>query len=1111
MSSQFFQQSTLSSIPPANQRMSCESNRFTPATAGFRSILLAACCLLLSLALAVRASAQAQEPMVYAVGLVSESSGQPWAYLHWRSTALDLFSPRVWSVWRKDGLPADPGEYVLDAVIQQQRHPAALTALFERSQQVLGEDLARTRESLSNLFEDILPDAMLTNGQLASAILQGVEGVPELINTLQIAMRTFPSMAMAMGTAHATPIRSSGPVTFEIRERESPHSADSAVVGRVTVNAAAPLVLPAPGPVALVPLDPDRQATSDLSVSLRWASPAQLRRLSLAQHGFAVWRVPRALAESFDWHMSPPEIAMLELLANEPNSGVGRVNRQPILVNQALSEAELTDLTTNAAPSPSFITDHESRFPGYPFTHYVPKNGDSFYYFVTAMDLLGREGNPSAGILGTFCSRMPPRVPRLVSVKNRFNDDGSISQHHLEITWEANPPEEDKNTSAYAVYRWTSTGQMVDLGRNPSNNLIAIVPHPASGATVSYIDNGLGSPSAPTDYTKTFWYTVRAIDNVDEAGECAIAPFDGNISGNSPPLFGVLRDRISPGPVTGEIGIQCATPVVEITRLPDQSLGPEGNFSPDNAYIDIVFERPNIDANLHSVVLRWEVLGSSVNAELGPFPFPSGALSFTQRIVIPRSLSSFGQIRIEAEAFSTGGTSHLSAPYVMNFPAASKDEPPVYYAAVSVMVLMVYETGFVDITGSRSPCRAHVPSPPSADPASASDPIKLIFKLPTGTRQYKIFYQIDNGPLTLLRERSGTFPANTDIEELWESLPVFARRACFFVQAYDRHGNSGPMSPIGCTGIALKFGVPAPMLKPVEPAGEAGSAQAVIRWASPRPGIEQFELLIHNFMIPALPRPDGWILDGMEMLDANGEPKVFRRYVSPLVSNGFGQAGLFEVIFSVPDTIQLLVYVRARGIGGATSPLSNLEYFTWTAPEAYVGPNVPWPARGAPEVRAATQFNSGIAAVMGPNGGRMIRIGMAGDQTEYDREKNILTVIGEAENRLYAKAGNPNRRLFPLVLYRMQVSDGDRPIVSPDIVQVSPMMEKIAVIGNPVFNQIRDPFIYVSPPGDITVTPSFLYLRDTQPAVGRGIYRYFLVLFDPQTGEIDEILVTNDI
>jgi hypothetical protein len=37
-----------------------------------------------------------------------------------------------------------------------------------------------------------------------------------------------------------------------------------------------------------------------------------------------------------------------------------------------------------------------------------------------------------------------------------------------------------------------------------------------------------------------------------------------------------------------------------------------------------------------------------------------------------------------------------------------------------------------------------------------------------------------------------------------------------------------------------------------------------------------------------------------------------------------------------------------------------------------------------------------------------------------------------------------------------------------------------------------------------------MYVVDTQPAVSRANYRYLLVLLHPVTGEIEEILVTND-
>jgi hypothetical protein len=670
-----------------------------PSATIFRGLLCAALLALFGLPAATRA--QSAEPMVYTVGLVTETNGQHWAYLHWRSTALDLFEPRVWSVWRKNGLPGAPGDYELAAVVRVQTSAAAIGALMDRARLALGEDPDAVRTALSELFEELVPQAGLADAELASAVIQGVATQPQFLGALQLAARTFPSLAMALGTAHAVPIPASGPVTFEIRHRPTPDAPDEAVLGRVTVDASAPLILPAPGTVQVAPPDPNRPATADLAIPLRWDTPPELRRLTLAQHGFNVWRVARDFAESNNWQNLPPTSVVLRGLAHA-GGAVSRLNLAPILTGQTLdaTQALTSDHTV------VFISDHASRFPGYPNAASVPRNGDQYYYFVAARDLLGRDGEVSPGVLGTFCSRLPPRVPNVLRVENDYVFD-STNQHHLRLLWAANPPEDDKTTTGYAIYRWESTAQMNALGGNPTANLVTIVPHTPGTNVLSYLDNGPGSPAAPADYAKTFWYTVRAIDNSGAATPCAIAPFGGNLSGHSPPVPGVLRDRYGPGAPEGGLVIQCATPAVLVGR------GPSGHIlaepvSPTFINVDIITTRLNLDPNLAWVELDWGI--GAARVPLGRFEFEPGAVQFTNRLTFVAALEGV-QMWVQARAGTLAETVAESDQYFFNLPAPG----PQTETVVSVLAAVSYPTGLVDLASGRRPCESHSPVPPEAE------------------------------------------------------------------------------------------------------------------------------------------------------------------------------------------------------------------------------------------------------------------------------------------------------------------------------------------------------------------------------------------------------------
>src|SRR5690606_32805502 len=114
-----------------------------------------------------------------------------------------------------------------------------------------------------------------------------------------------PALNMALGQAVALPIPPAGDMTFEIREHDSARNADLGVVGRVTVNHAAPVLLPPPTAVAAAPMNP-QTGFSNLNIKLRWDTPDALRRVQLLTQGFNLYRVDKTFAEGDGWPGSPP-------------------------------------------------------------------------------------------------------------------------------------------------------------------------------------------------------------------------------------------------------------------------------------------------------------------------------------------------------------------------------------------------------------------------------------------------------------------------------------------------------------------------------------------------------------------------------------------------------------------------------------------------------------------------------------------------------------------------------------------------------------------------------------------------------------------------------------
>jgi hypothetical protein len=1070
------------------------------------------------------ARAQADEPMIYSVGLVAlETPGQPWAFLHWKSTDFDLYAPRVWSVWRKDGLPDSPGSYALEAVVQAQTSPAVIAGLIERAVKALGEPSGALRQALNALFEDSLPSGQLTDAEVASAVIQAAMTNLEHLNSLQLIMRSFPSMAMALGTGHATPIPAAGPVTFEIRIRSSLTASDEAVVGRVTVDAANPVILPAPTVVGLAPPDPQRPATSDLAIRMRWDTPPALARMGLAQHGFDVWRVARAYVEERNWKADPPHAWELVTGSIAMPNLMGRVNQHPVLARA---------IDAGVAQQPDnhevyFATDHASRFPGYPANHTPPKNGDEYYYFVAARNLLGQHGEVSNGLLAMFCSRMPPMVPRALGVTNFYSYDqaSQTSSQKLSFRWRANPVEEDKRTDYYAVYRWNSTKEFYEFsGADPLHGLIGFVPHVEGQAEFFLLDDGPGSPTAPADQDKTYWYTVRAIDDNGRDDEnnlifCATPPFTGNPSGHSPPRFGVLRDYVGPDSPTGGIVIRCAEPFADIVRetrlITDREPQAETAVS-----VEFLVERlGGADPSLSWVELYWGVGETSVL--IGRFEFESEEPEFRHRHAFPAVFEN-ATIQVWARVGGPDGKFAETDRLSILLPAAGSGN----IREVTVAAGMIYEGHLISRDDPRRPCRGHsVPPEGSGGPDDGAIEGKI--QLKPGATQYKVYFRMDDGPLTLLLEDSGDFPPDTDISFLMAAVPVYASDLCFFVQSYDKHGNPSPLVPLGCTGVNFKLKLRKPILAPIQSSGDEGSARARIQWFAPRWGVHRFELLIHGSPLPPDDLssdliPNGTVLQPI-LVDGNVTFKSFKSYLTEPLGPAFGETGSsFAVELPIGSEVTWEVTVRGRTEFGTKGPRSNREEFTWAPPELFIGEDVPWPHRKVPATWPSAYFNFRVAAASGPSGGGMVRIGEVLGRVDRNFENTAwkLTYQGNPINKVYwddplflpeAWPKLPPRSLFPLALYRMQVPNAIWPDVVGDIVQVSPLMEGIAHRQFDGMTEIYDPYIHISEAVGSASDPNILYLIDTQPAVRGARYRYLLVLFDKATMEIDRVLTTADV
>lgn len=70
-----------------------------------------------------------------------------------------------------------------------------------------------------------------------------------------------------------------------------------------------------------------------------------------------------------------------------------------------------------------------------------------------------------------------------------------------------------RQISEYHVYRWPSPRDYLTQGGNPATNLVGSVPHTPGEKFAVFVDNGPGAPKSPDDFGRTWYYTVRAVDS----------------------------------------------------------------------------------------------------------------------------------------------------------------------------------------------------------------------------------------------------------------------------------------------------------------------------------------------------------------------------------------------------------------------------------------------------------------------------------------------------------------------------------------------------------------------------------------------------------------------
>ena len=408
-----------------------------------RSLRAALSLWILALSLLTALSAVAQTPLsnlVFTVGTtIQDSGGHNWSYVLIGAPQPQLLAGKRFSIFGKPGFPTNAGSFTLRGTIFQQTDPNAINALLTQSI-ALGENLTSLSNALNTLLHKVpgitnlsLPQKILagfqaaqsnantgqflgllaqsialgenltslsnalntllhkvpgiTNLALPQKILAGFQAAQSNANTAQflgLLAHVNPGLTMCAGQAFAEQI--TGVTTYEVRELNLATGAPGDALGRVTITPGAPTVLPSPGyPFQVVTNDP----SDHLRIRLRWGTPPELRRLSLLGFGYNLWRIPITNALAAGYNTIPPTLSQLY-----GDTHFTLANSAPVMAAKDFTTGHGAGAADDPAdPTTFFFSDDNGHAFGLPpFT-----DGAQFYYFVTARDVLGRDGLVSPG------------------------------------------------------------------------------------------------------------------------------------------------------------------------------------------------------------------------------------------------------------------------------------------------------------------------------------------------------------------------------------------------------------------------------------------------------------------------------------------------------------------------------------------------------------------------------------------------------------------------------------------------------------------------------------------------------------------------------------------
>lgn len=1101
---------------------------------------------------------------------------RPWAYLAVHGSQPGLLDGRRLEVFVKDAAPDAPGVFLPRGRLAPTADVAAIAVLLQRAQRI-GDDLASLEAALAELHRMQInrdrPPAVpplpappplaapaLPLAERLAALQQRAVSDHALGAMLDMLGAGHPAARFVRGTAWAGPldVPVGAEVTLELRELDAA-GVTLAVIGRAGLRAGQPEVLPAPGPLAVVP---DRTGGGDLNHALRWALPPELRRKFFP--GTLVWRVNDAFAEARNFHLTPPDAAELAALAQSHPAEVKRLTPGPVAATKFFDAASVANFQPDPVgdPKTAFLIDDNDR--GTAAGGEAPE-GRRVYYFAAAADLLGRPGLVSPGVEARFHRRIPPALPRRFDVEIAWTE--TLGQHFA-VRWEQNPPAPGPATTHYEIYRGRSlvfhaqaNDDALDLdlpeivaGDPDAIRRVGTVADPGDGAAALLRFADTSVPATDANFGRTWWFAIRAVHQ-GPAGTEPVA------SALSPPVFCALRQHRGPDAPTGFVLPNCLR--VHCTTA-HEAREIDAPAPVDPTVLTFVVQCRRVNRGISAAQFR--AFDRSSGAEIFPWTsveFAPGedvaAWTFTR---LKSTRNSVVVVQCRAVAFEGS----LSRPVeIEQFGTVAAGRAACFPFQAGAITETERQEGNLDDFWSGLP-------PPNADecrgdrlvtvsPATGAilHPLVLVAFTP-GSVEYRLYRRIDDGPLTLLHQGPRT-PAGATSFPVRDTAPATAcGTVTYFEQLIDEHGNTSPMASLG-TFVVPGPPPPVPFVSQPTPAdflGDFADATVALTWSCASAGVARFEVFVTTVATDPAP---GASAPGSATLKSKPVSAVFKTWAETAASSivappqsqsfltgrvggEFGAGPKFTLPLRVQPGVKYRVWLRGLGACGEVGEQSRHVEFAWQPPPPPAA-GVPWPARPLPAVGS---FHPGIVAqdfaslpevslrwganleridtnvaVVGVRVGSLPSDGGEGHSFAGEPPEQVMTLSaaspgfgrGDPNAHLYRHAGDGTTSLLPAVLYRQQVANDLYPEVSGAVVQCSPMVRDVAWQqfggADQTYFFLRDPYFRWTRADPTRPNSTIdLHLIDTQPVVAGARYRYWLVRFS-RLGEPEQTIPCGEV